>query len=206
MDELNGFIYAVESQEASAIVHINPDTSELLHVQRGLHVAVPGGEGASVPLEAPGEVVSCDAAVALAALAVDALVGHTDVRSLPADVYLEVVPPQVEALCGQDLAPALKALRYIGIRMLPGRGVSHLPVFFCQAQEFVGRVRVETHVGGIWGRIAKKYWSTVQIPRLSPRPPFCYCCLHSPPLHRLEAIAMFEFKPYLKTQQHQRIK
>lgn len=155
MDELNGFIYAVESQEASAIVHINPDTSELLHVQRGLHVAVPGGEGASVPLEAPGEVVSCDAAVALAALAVDALVGHANVRSLPADVYLEVVPPQVEALCGQDLAPALKALRYIRIRMLPGRGVSHLPVFFCQAQEFVGRVRVETHVGGIWGRIAK---------------------------------------------------
>lgn len=149
MDEGHGFIHTVESQQASGVVHINPDTSELVHIQRRLHVAVPGGEGAAVPLETPGEVVPRDAAVALVALTVDALVGHADVCALAADVCLKVVSPQVEALRCQNLAPVLKALRYVGIRMLPGRGVSHLPVLSRQAQELVSCVRVETHVGGI---------------------------------------------------------
>lgn len=155
MNGRHGVSHTVESQEASRVVHINPDTGELLHIQRGFHVAVPGGEGAAVPLETPGEVVSCDAAVALVALAVDALVGQTDVCALAADVCLKVVPPKIEALRCQNLAPVLEPLRYIRIRMLPGRGVSHLPVFFCQAQELVSRVSVETQVGGIWERIEK---------------------------------------------------
>lgn len=155
MDGCHGVIHTVESQEASCVVHINSDTGELLHIQRGFHVAVPGGEGAAVPLKTPGKVVSCDAAVALVALAVDALVGQTDVCALAADVRLKVVPPQIEALCCQNLAPVLKPLRYIRIWMLPGCGVSHLPVFFSQAQELVSCVSVETHVGGIWERIEK---------------------------------------------------
>lgn len=155
MDERHGLIHAVESQEASGVVHVNPDTGELVHIQRRLHVAVPGGEGAAVPLKAPGEAVPRDAAVALVALAVDALVGHADVCALAADVRLEVVAAQVEALCRQNLAPVLEALRYVGVRVLPGRGVRHLPVLPRQPQELVSRVRVEAQVGGIWERIVK---------------------------------------------------
>lgn len=151
MDERHGVLHAVESQQASGVVHVHPDPSELLHVQRRLHVTVPGREGASVPLEAPGEVVSRDAAVALVAFAVDALVGEADVRALAADVRLEVVAPQVEALCGQNLAPVLKPLRYVRVRMLPGCGVSHLPVLLRQPQELVSGVGVETHMGGVCG-------------------------------------------------------
>lgn len=150
MDEHHSFIHPIESQQASGVVHINPDTSELLHIQRCLHVAVPGREGAAVPLETPGEVVPCDAAVALTAFAVDALVGHTNMSTLAADVCLKVVSSQVEAICCQNLTPVLKAFRYVRVRMLPGRSVSHLPVLSCQAQELVGCVRVETQVGGIW--------------------------------------------------------
>lgn len=186
MDERHAVIHAVESQEASGVVHINPDPSELLHIQRGFHVAVPGGEGAAVPVKTPGEVVSCDAAVALIAFAVDALVGQTDVRALAADVCLKVVPPQIETLRRQNLAPVLKPLRYVRVRVLPGRGISHLPVFFCQAQELVSCIRVETHVGGIWERIADllvylccncciRQQSLLQIPLQSQRS--TYCCL-----------------------------
>lgn len=111
MDERHGVLHAVEGQEAFRVVHVNPDPGELLHVQRGLHVAVPGGEGAAVPLETPGEVVPRDAAVALVALAVDALVGQTDVGALAADVGLEVPPTQIKTLRCQNLAPVLEALR-----------------------------------------------------------------------------------------------
>lgn len=100
MDERHGVLHSIERQQTSCIVYVNPDTSKFLNAQRCLHVAVPGREGATVPLEAPGEVVSRDAAVALVAFAVDALVGQTDVRSFATDVHLEVVAPQVEALYG----------------------------------------------------------------------------------------------------------
>lgn len=149
MDERHGFIHAVESQQASAVVHVNPDAGELFRVQRRLHVAVPSRERAAVPLETPGEVVPCDAAVALVALAVDALVGDANVRALAANVGFEVVPPQVEALGGQHLPPILKALGDVGVGVLPGRGVGHLPVFTSQAQELVRCVWVQTQVGGI---------------------------------------------------------
>lgn len=151
MNERHGFFDAIESQQASCVVHIYANTSELLHTQGRFYVAVPSGEGAAIPLETPWKVVPSDAAVGLTALAVNALVGHTDVRALAADVCLKVVSPQVEALLRQNLAPVLKALRYVWIWMLPGRGVSHLPVLSSQTQELVGRVRVETQVGRIWG-------------------------------------------------------
>lgn len=111
VDQCHVVIYSIESQEAFHIVHVHSNTSELLHTERGLHPAVPGGEGPSVPLKTPGEVVSRDAAVALVALPVDALVGQTHVCALTADVCLEVVPAQIEALSGQNLAQVLKACR-----------------------------------------------------------------------------------------------
>lgn len=111
MDERHPLLHPVESQPAFGVVHVNPDPGELLHVQRRFHVTVPGGEGASIPLQTPGEVVPRDAAVALASFAVDALVGQTHVCALAADVHLEVVAPQIEALSSQNLAPILKPLR-----------------------------------------------------------------------------------------------
>lgn len=149
MDERHGFVYTVESQQASAVVHVNPDTGELFRVERSLHVAVPSGEGAAVPLETPGEVVPGDAAVALVAFAVDAFVGEAYVCALAANVSFKVVAPQVEALGGQDLAPVLKAFWDIWVRVLPGCGVCHLPVFSSQTQELVGCVWVQTQIGGI---------------------------------------------------------
>lgn len=156
MDQRHGFIYAIESQQASAVVHVNPDTGDLFRVQRRLHVAVPSREAAAVPLETPGEVVPCDAAVALVAFAVDAFVSDAHVRALAANVGFKVVPPQVEALSGQDLAPVLKAFGDVGVRVLPGRGVGHFPVFSSQAQELVGCVWVQTQVGGICKTISKR--------------------------------------------------
>lgn len=147
MDERHGLVYTIESQQASAVVHVNPDTGELFCVQRRLHVTVPSGEGAAVPLETPGEVVPCDAAVALVAFAVDAFVSEAYVCALAANVGFKVVPPQVEALGAQDLAPVLKAFWDIRVRVLPGGGVCHLPVFSSQTQEFVGCVWVQTQVG-----------------------------------------------------------
>lgn len=149
MDQRHGFIYAIESQQASAVVHINPNAGELFRVQRCLHIAVPSREAAAIPLETPGEVVPCDAAVALIAFPVDALVSDAHVRAFTTNVCFKVVPPQVEALGGQDLAPVLKAFGDIWVRVLPGSGVGHLPVFPGQAQELVGCVRVQTEVGGI---------------------------------------------------------
>lgn len=95
MDERHGFLNPIKRQQAFGVVHINANAGELLHVQRCFHVAVPGGEGASIPLKAPGKVISGDAAVALAALAVDALVGDADVRALATDVHLKVMSPQI---------------------------------------------------------------------------------------------------------------
>lgn len=146
MDERHGLVYAIESQQASAVVHVNPDTGELLRVQRRLHVAVPSGEGAAVPLETPGEVVPRDAAVALVAFAVDAFVSEAHVCALATNVGLKVVAPQVEALGAQHLAPVLKAFRHVWVRVLPGCGVCHLPVFSGQTQELVGCVWVQTQV------------------------------------------------------------
>lgn len=157
MDERHGFLNAIKSQKAFSVVHINADAGELLHVQRRLHVAVPGGEGASIPLEAPGKVVSGDAAVALAALAVDALVRDADVRALATDVHLKIMPSQVETLLSQDLAPTLEALRLIWIRMLPGCCVRHLPVFSGQTQELVGSVGVKAQVGRIWRSMMRNH-------------------------------------------------
>lgn len=111
VDERHGFLNAIKSQKAFGVVYINADAGELLHVQRRFHIAVPGGECASVPLEAPGKVISGDAAVALVAFAVDALVRDADVRALTTDVHLKVMSSQVETLLSQDLAPALEALR-----------------------------------------------------------------------------------------------
>lgn len=156
MDERHGFIYAIESQQASAVVHVDPDTGELFCVERHLHVTVPSREGAAVPLETPGEVVPSDAAVALVAFAVDAFVGEAYVCALSANISLKVVPPQVEALDGQDLAPVLKAFWEIWVRVLPGCGVCHLPVFSSQTQELVGCVWVQTQVGGICRTISKR--------------------------------------------------
>lgn len=116
---------------------------------------MPSREAATVPLETPGEVVPCDAAVALVAFAVDAFVSDTHVCALATNVSFKVVPPQVEALCGQDLAPVLKAFGDVGVWMLPGRGVGHLPVFPSQAQELVGCVWVQTQIGGICKMILK---------------------------------------------------
>lgn len=149
MDERHGFIYAIEGQQASAVVHVNPDTGELFRVERRLHVTVPSGESAAVPLETPGEVVPSDAAVALVAFAVDAFVCEAYMCALAANISFKVVPPQVEALGGQDLAPVLKAFRDIWVRVLPGCGVCHLSVFSSQTQELVGCVWVQIQVGGI---------------------------------------------------------
>ena len=149
MDERHGVLHAVEGQEASRVVNVDADASELLHVEGRFHAAVPGGEGFTVPLQTPGEVVARDAAVALAALAVDALVGQAHVRPLAADVHLKVVAAHIEALRGQDLPPVLEALRCVGVRVLPGRGVRHLPVLLRQAQERVSGDSFETHVGGV---------------------------------------------------------
>lgn len=147
MDERHCLVYAIESQQASAVVHVNPNTGELLRVERRLYVTVPSGEGAAVPLEAPGEVVPCDAAVALVSFAVDAFVSEAYVRAFAANVSFKVVAPQIEALGGQDLAPVLETLGNVWVRVLPGRGVCHLPVLSSQTQELVGRVWVQTQVG-----------------------------------------------------------
>lgn len=155
MDECHGFLDAIKSQQAFGVVHINANAGELLHVQRCFRVAVPGGKGASIPLKAPGKVISGDTTVALTALAVDALVGDANVCALTTDVHLKVMSPQVETLFSQKLAPALEALGNVWIWVLPGRGVGHLPVLSSQAQELVGSVRVEAQVGGIWRRIVK---------------------------------------------------
>lgn len=87
---------------------------------------MPGGEVTAIPLKAPGEAVPRDAAVALIALAVDALVREANMSAFTLDVCLKVVPAHVEALHSQNLTAVLKALRHIGVRMLPGRGVCHL--------------------------------------------------------------------------------
>lgn len=70
-------------------------------------------------------------------------------RALAANISLKVVSPQVEALRGQNLAPVLEAFWDVGVRVLPGRSVGHLPVFSCQAQELVGGVWVEAKVRGV---------------------------------------------------------
>lgn len=111
MNEHHGFLNAIKGQKAFGVVHINTDAGELLHVQWCFHVTVPGREGTSIPLEAPGKVISGDTAVALAALAVDALVRDADVRALATDVHLKVMSSQVETFFRQNLAPALEALR-----------------------------------------------------------------------------------------------
>lgn len=69
--------------------------------------------------------------------------------ALAANISLKVVSPKVEALSAQNLAPVLEALWDVRVRVLPGRGVGHLPVFSCQAQELVGCVRVEAKVRGV---------------------------------------------------------
>lgn len=101
-------------------------------------------------MQAPGEVVSGDAAAAVAAFALDALVGEAHVRALAADVRLKVMAAQVETLHRQHLPPVLEALGEVGVGMLPGRGVGHLAVVFGQTQEDVSRVGVKVHLSAVW--------------------------------------------------------
>lgn len=149
VDERHGVSHPIESQEALRVVHINPNTVELFHIQGSFHIAVPGGKCAAITLEAPGGAVPRDAAVALVALAGNALVGEAHMYAIALNVHLKVVPAHVEALHGQNLAPFLKALGHIGVRMLPGRGVCHLSVILCEAQELVSRDGIKGHLGGI---------------------------------------------------------
>lgn len=145
MQECHVFIHSIESQPALCVVQINPNSSELFHVQRGLHVGVPGRKGSSIPLDTPGEVISCDAAAARVALTLNTFVGQANVRALTTDVCLKVVAVQVEALRGQDLPAVLESIRYVGVRVLPGGGVRHLLVLLGQAEKRVSCVGIKTH-------------------------------------------------------------
>lgn len=126
VDERHVVFHVVESQHAAGIIHVDPDPRGFGAAERRLHIAVPRGEAASVPLHTPGEVVSRDAAVALGPLAVDALVGQADVSAFSSHIHLEIVAAQVEAVHRQHLLEVLEALGELWIALLPRRRVCHL--------------------------------------------------------------------------------
>lgn len=149
MDQGHDIVHAVECQTAAVVVHVHADSRRLRYTQWRLHIAVPGCEVASIPLQAPGEVVARDATVALLALTFDALVGQSHVCSLAADVHLKVVTAHVEALCGQHLPPVLEAFRDVWVAVLPGGGVGHFVVIFRQTQELVDCVAIKVKWTGV---------------------------------------------------------
>ena len=153
----HGVTHTIEGQLTLGIVHVDPDAGELVRCQRSFHVTVPGGETAAVPLEAPREVVSRDAAVALWTFSIDALVGEANMRSLSTHIHFKVVSSHVEALCGQHLPPVLKPLWHIRVRMLPRRGVGYLPVVVSQAQEFMDSVCIKADSGCIYQNQGRRH-------------------------------------------------
>ena len=143
MEQLHTTTHVIERHRAFVEVHVQADSFDLGNLQRRLHTSVPGKEAPAVPPHAPGEVVPGDAAGAVLALPIDALVCDPHVRALPAQLYLNVVPPRVNALRGQRLPPVLKAIVVVRVAVLPGAGVGELSVVLRHSQEVVGGVGVK---------------------------------------------------------------
>lgn len=152
VDERHPVLHVIESQQAARIVHVDADAGGFGAAERRLHIAVPGGEAAAVPLQTPGEVVSGDAAVALRTLALDALVGQTHVRPFAPHVQLKVMASQVEALQRQHLLEVLEALWEIRIAVLPRCGVGHFLTLFSQTQKHMRRVGIQRQRSDVCGR------------------------------------------------------
>lgn len=143
MDEGHAVLNIIEHQDASRVVHVHADPCGFRNVERRLHVAVPCREAPAIPLQTPGEVVSCDATVALRTLAVNALVRQAHMSALPSQIHLEVMPAHVEALHRQHLTTVLEALGQVRVVVLPRRRIRDLPFLFCQTQELMHRVCIQ---------------------------------------------------------------
>lgn len=142
-------LYAIEGKDPSWKVDIDPEPPERAGFKRGLHVTVPGCELLPIPLEAPGEVVSGNATVALLPFPVDAFAGQTNVGACPEDLHLKIVPMQVQTLLGQHLPPVQEPAGEVRVGVLPGRGVGDLAVVLLQPEIPVCCVRVERDVMSI---------------------------------------------------------
>lgn len=138
--------HAIEGEGPSGEVDEDPQPPERAGFERSLSVTVPGSEFLSVPMEAPGEVVSGNATVALLPFPVDAFVGQTNVGACPRDLYLEIVPVQIQALLGQHLPPVQEPAGEVRVGMLPGRSVGDPAIVLLQPEIPVCCVRVKGDV------------------------------------------------------------
>lgn len=150
MNQSHGIrLHAIEGEDPSREVDVDPQPPERAGFERGLRVTVPGSELLSVPVEAPGEVVSGNATVALLPFPVDAFVGQANVGACPDQLYLEIVSVQIQALLGQHLPPVHEPAGEIRVGMLPGRSVGDLTIVLLQPQIPVCCVRVKGDVTSI---------------------------------------------------------
>lgn len=147
MNQSHGIgLYPIEGEDPPQKVHVDPQPPERAGFKRGFRVAVPGCELLPVPVEAPGEVVSRNATIALLPFPVDAFAGQANISAGSRDLYLEIVPVQVKALCGQHLPPVHKPAGEVRVGVLPGRGVGDLAIVLLQPEIPVRRVRVKRDV------------------------------------------------------------
>lgn len=142
-------LYAVEGKGSSWEADVDPEPPERASLERGLCVAVPGRELFAVPVNAPGEVISRNAAVSLLPFTVNAFAGQADIGAASRDLHLKVIPVQVQALLGQHLPPVQEPAGEVRVGVLPGRGVGDLAVVLLQAKVPVRCVWVKCDVACI---------------------------------------------------------
>lgn len=156
-------LHAIEGEHPSREVDVDAQPPERAGFERGLGVTMPSRELLPIPVQAPGEVVSWNTAVALLPFPVDAFAGQANVGAYPRDLYLKIVPVQVQALLGQHLPPVQEPAGEVWVRMLPGCSVGDFAVVLLQPEIPMCRIRVKRDVTGIWGDIGvRKNSSEIQ--------------------------------------------
>lgn len=135
MNQSHGIIfYTIEGKGPSRKVDIDPKPPERASFEWGLCVTVPGCELLPIPMQAPGEVVSRNATVAFLPFPVNSFAGQANVSACPGDLYLKIVPVQVQTLLGQHLPPVQKSAGEVRVGMFPGCGVGDFTVVLLQPE------------------------------------------------------------------------
>lgn len=111
--------YSIEGESPSLEVDVDAQPPERVGCEQRFRVTVPGCELLSVPVEAPGEIVSRNAAVTIFPFPVNAFAGQANIGACSRDRYLKIVPVQIQALLGEHLSPVHKTTGELWVRMLP---------------------------------------------------------------------------------------
>lgn len=147
MNQSHGIrLHTIEGEAPSWEVDIDPQPPERAGFERGLCIAVPGCELLSIPVQTPGKVVARNATVSLLPFPVDAFAGQANIGACSRDLYLKIVPVQVQALLGEHLPPVQEPAGEVRVGMLPGRRVGDFAIVLLQSEIPVSCVRIKCDV------------------------------------------------------------